>query len=230
MDFELTYTKYGAVINSLNQAPACALDNQGRTMETADHMIVCRTCGKEFAFTVREQEFFATKGFDEPRHCPECRAQRKREKNLGNGTSISPNQAPSVHSAGAEWSEVVCASCGKPASVPFRPISGRPVYCRDCFTLQKAGDTVKIRNTVPEKSTKPIVDVHISAAPSTLSVIPRHILEEDMGPLPDFDPAPDEEGEITMAEFVPMGGSFGATSEEVNPSFEETEPASRPEK
>lgn len=51
-----------------------------------------------------------------------------------------------------------------------------------------------------------------------------------MGPLPDFDPAPDEEGEITMAEFVPMGGSFGATSEEVNPSFEETEPASRPEK
>jgi len=48
-----------------------------------------------------------------------------------------------------------------------------------------------------------------------------------MGPLPDFDPAPDEEGEITVAEFVPMGGSFGATSEEVDPTFEEDRPNSK---
>ena len=42
-----------------------------------------------------------------------------------------------------------------------------------------------------------------------------------MGPLPDIDPAPDEEGEITVAEFVPMGGNFGATSEEIDPQFDD---------
>jgi len=51
--------------------------------------------------------------------------------------------------------------------------------------------------------------------------VPQHILEDDMGPLPDIDPAPDEEGEITVAEFVPMGGNFGATSEEIDPQFDD---------
>ena len=30
-----------------------------------------------------------------------------------------------------------CAQCGRETQVPFRPVSGRPVYCRDCFRDRK---------------------------------------------------------------------------------------------
>ena len=33
--------------------------------------------------------------------------------------------------------KATCAQCGSPCEVPFRPVEGRPVYCRDCFHGQK---------------------------------------------------------------------------------------------
>jgi CxxC-x17-CxxC domain-containing protein len=32
-----------------------------------------------------------------------------------------------------------CSSCGKEAQVPFRPTSGKPVYCSDCFRSMRGG-------------------------------------------------------------------------------------------
>lgn len=32
-----------------------------------------------------------------------------------------------------EMFQATCAKCGKPCEVPFRPLNGKPVYCRDCF-------------------------------------------------------------------------------------------------
>ena len=29
--------------------------------------------------------------------------------------------------------DAVCSDCGKDCQVPFKPASGKPVYCRDCF-------------------------------------------------------------------------------------------------
>jgi CxxC-x17-CxxC domain-containing protein len=29
--------------------------------------------------------------------------------------------------------DAVCTNCGKACTVPFRPIKGKPVYCKDCF-------------------------------------------------------------------------------------------------
>ena len=29
--------------------------------------------------------------------------------------------------------EATCADCGKRTEVPFRPVAGRPVFCKDCF-------------------------------------------------------------------------------------------------
>ncbi|MBP1888675.1 DNA-directed RNA polymerase subunit RPC12/RpoP [Clostridium moniliforme] len=47
-----------------------------------DKTIVCKDCGKEFVFTVGEQEFYKEKGFDnEPVRCPECRKARKQRFN-----------------------------------------------------------------------------------------------------------------------------------------------------
>ena len=29
--------------------------------------------------------------------------------------------------------KIKCSECGKDAEVPFKPIEGRKVYCRDCY-------------------------------------------------------------------------------------------------
>lgn len=46
-----------------------------------DIKIVCKDCGKEFTFTVGEQEFYKEKGFSNPVRCKDCRKKRKAEKN-----------------------------------------------------------------------------------------------------------------------------------------------------
>ncbi len=47
-------------------------------MEAKDKTIVCCDCGKEFIFTVGEQEFYQLKGLtNEPKRCKECRDKKK---------------------------------------------------------------------------------------------------------------------------------------------------------
>lgn len=46
-----------------------------------DKTLVCKDCGKEFIFTVGEQEFYKEKGFNnEPVRCSSCRRARKQQK------------------------------------------------------------------------------------------------------------------------------------------------------
>lgn len=45
-----------------------------------DKTIVCKDCGKEFVFTEREQEFYASKNFSEPVRCKACRDARKQQR------------------------------------------------------------------------------------------------------------------------------------------------------
>lgn len=35
-------------------------------------------------------------------------------------------------------SKAKCTSCGKECEVPFKPTPGKPVYCRDCFSANRA--------------------------------------------------------------------------------------------
>ena len=47
-------------------------------MEKQDKIIICKDCGKEFTFTVGEQNFYEQKGFtNEPVRCKECREKKK---------------------------------------------------------------------------------------------------------------------------------------------------------
>ena len=49
--------------------------------ELKDKTIKCQDCGNDFIFTVRDQEFYAEKGFtNEPKRCFSCRKKRKAEK------------------------------------------------------------------------------------------------------------------------------------------------------
>lgn len=47
-----------------------------------DKTLVCKDCGKEFVFTVGEQEFYKQQGFqNEPVRCKECRNAKKSRNN-----------------------------------------------------------------------------------------------------------------------------------------------------
>ncbi len=91
-------------------------------MALTDKTLVCRDCGKEFTFTVGEQEFYSTHGLqNEPGRCPECRSARRKTRQ-----GADPGQPRKMF-------KVVCAQCGQETTVPFEPRGDRPVYCRDCF-------------------------------------------------------------------------------------------------
>ncbi len=131
----------------------------------ADKTLTCSDCGMEFAFTEREQAFYAEKGFTEPRRCGSCRASRKAARSGGDssygGGSYSGGYdsgygAGGGYSAGGyssgggggygsrssgprEMFSATCSSCGKEAKVPFRPTNGKPVYCSDCFRTVRGG-------------------------------------------------------------------------------------------
>jgi CxxC-x17-CxxC domain-containing protein len=94
-----------------------------------DKTLTCRDCGREFAFTAGEQEFFAQRGFtNEPGRCPECRAARRTQRNDGgyaSGGSVRRER---------EMFPAVCAQCGKDTMVPFQPRNDKPVYCSDCYS------------------------------------------------------------------------------------------------
>jgi CxxC-x17-CxxC domain-containing protein len=146
-----------------------------------DRVLTCSDCGQEFTFTASEQEFYADRGFSEPRRCSSCRATRKAQRNgagagagdggrggysgggytgggytgggyssggggygIGGGSSASGGGYGSSRSGGygdrpqREMFEATCSECGKTARVPFRPTSGKPVYCTDCFARRRA--------------------------------------------------------------------------------------------
>ena len=96
-------------------------------MSYEDKTLTCQDCGQSFTFSADDQTFYETKGFtNEPKRCDSCRQARRGERSGG-------------YSQGTrEMHTVVCAECGKDATVPFQPRGDRPVYCSDCFSKQRA--------------------------------------------------------------------------------------------
>src|SRR5712671_7356967 len=67
----------------------------------SDKTLTCADCGQEFVFTASEQDFYAQRGFTEPRRCPSCRASRKAARNAeGGGSSYGGYGAGGGYSAG----------------------------------------------------------------------------------------------------------------------------------
>jgi len=123
-----------------------------------DKTLTCADCGQQFVFTASEQDFYAQRGFSEPRRCGSCRASRKAARGSSGGAGYSSGGGGGYSSGGyggggggggygggggggygerdrgpREMFAATCSSCGKEAQVPFRPTSGKPVYCSDCF-------------------------------------------------------------------------------------------------
>ena len=91
--------------------------------------LTCQDCGREFSFSARDQEFYADKGFNEPKRCPDCRRARKAERGDDAGRGAGPPR---------QMYSVTCDNCGRETEVPFQPRGDRPVYCRDCFATVRS--------------------------------------------------------------------------------------------
>jgi CxxC-x17-CxxC domain-containing protein len=109
-------------------------------VQYADKVLRCRDCGQSFTFTSGEQEFYASRGFDNPPgRCPSCRAARKADRAGGGNSYGSSGSSPGGYHAvpRRELFSTNCAHCGREARVPFQPRGDKPVYCSDCFETQR---------------------------------------------------------------------------------------------
>jgi CxxC-x17-CxxC domain-containing protein len=93
-----------------------------------DKILVCADCGGQFIFTASEQDFYAQRGFSEPKRCAPCRNARKAARPEGGlGRSGGYDRGP------RQMFPATCSRCGRATEVPFQPTNGKPVYCGDCF-------------------------------------------------------------------------------------------------
>ena len=107
-------------------------------MSYEDKTIACVDCGQDFVHSAADQERYASRGFtNEPKRCRECREKRKAQSGGGGGGGYGGGGGGGRGGYGdrgpRESHAAVCAECGAQTTVPFKPSSGRPVYCRDCF-------------------------------------------------------------------------------------------------
>jgi CxxC-x17-CxxC domain-containing protein len=103
------------------------------SIDDEDQRLKCVDCGEEFVFTVGEQQFYRDKGLTHaPTRCRRCRDARKNQRG---GPEAPRDREP----RGGAMYPAVCSDCGAETQVPFRPTSGRPIYCRDCFQARQGG-------------------------------------------------------------------------------------------
>ena len=94
-------------------------------MAYADRALACADCSNQFTFSAEDQEFHASRGYQDPKRCPSCRQARRAERGYSGGGFNRPMY------------DAVCANCAVQTQVPFLPRQDRPVYCSACFSKMR---------------------------------------------------------------------------------------------
>lgn len=90
--------------------------------EFIDRQLQCSECPAQFTFSAGEQKYFEERQLAQPpKRCPECRYTKKRARQVERSETLSPEFA------------ATCSECNRETKLPFQPVNGRPVYCRNCF-------------------------------------------------------------------------------------------------
>lgn len=101
-------------------------------MALTDRTLTCAQCGQEFTFSAEDQQFHAGRGYQDPKRCPTCRAERRASRGDSGGSYGGSSQGGYERPQRQMYS-ATCARCGKEALVPFEPRGDKPVYCSDCY-------------------------------------------------------------------------------------------------
>jgi len=92
------------------------------------HKVVCSECGRDCEVPFKPS-------MDKPVFCSDCfkgganTDQRK-----------SSRDSRGFGSGDKRMHEAICDECGKRCQVPFKPTSGKPIYCSECFGKVDKGD------------------------------------------------------------------------------------------
>ena len=105
---------------------------QSKSRTTQQHKVICSKCKKETTVPFKPT---GTK----PVYCSECFQELKPKGNFRQTNRQTRTQQPH---------QVMCASCGKDTTVPFRPTGAKPVYCRECF------ESIKLQEESRQNRTK----------------------------------------------------------------------------
>ena len=98
-----------------------------------------------------------------------CRSKTVVEKEINDwsGMALGNDNEKSF----GEKFPVVCSSCKKETTVPFKPELGRPVYCKECIDKIKSGELKPVKGSLRQmkqdetKFYKPLSDLGIEFAP-----------------------------------------------------------------
>ncbi len=97
-----------------------------------DRTLTCAQCGQDFTFSAEDQQYHAERGYQDPKRCPTCRAERRASRGDSSG-SYGGSSYSSYDRPQRQMYSATCARCGKEARVPFEPRGDKPVYCSDCY-------------------------------------------------------------------------------------------------
>ncbi|HLJ66359.1 MAG TPA: CxxC-x17-CxxC domain-containing protein [Chloroflexota bacterium] len=99
---------------------------------TTDRVLNCAQCGQDFTFSADDQQYHAERGYQDPKRCPTCRAERRSSRG-DSGGSYGGSSHGGYDRPQRQMYSATCARCGKEALVPFEPRGDKPVYCSDCY-------------------------------------------------------------------------------------------------
>jgi CxxC-x17-CxxC domain-containing protein len=104
-----------------------------RNSRPAMHKAVCSKCGKDCEVPFKptgEKPIFCDDCFREKRNSEPKRFDRRDSRRSPRRDfrrdSRKSNNDRTMHKA-------ICDKCGKACEVPFKPTSGKPIYCSECF-------------------------------------------------------------------------------------------------
>jgi len=132
--------------NAPKRCRPCREERKAQEAQGDAKTLVCEECGQEFIHSAKDQAYYTERGFTNvPKRCRTCRDKRKARARRGPARSgAAPGRRDRPGGRGyaeggprSESYEAVCAECGRTTTVPFKPVQGRPVYCRDCFRAKR---------------------------------------------------------------------------------------------
>ncbi len=94
-------------------------------MRFYDKTLRCRDCGREFIWSDRDQEFFASKELNQPSRCRECRSKR------------NPNNNKHWHEENI-LRVVSCIDCGTDVKVTKLMEQVKEIRCKQCYETFKS--------------------------------------------------------------------------------------------